>query len=266
MKYAHLTSPELGQLAPSLMAVLPLGALEQHGPHLPVITDAAIAEELARRVDEVMPADVAVLPTIWCGSSHHHLGFPGTVSVRSSVLVDTLTDIIVCLKHTGFRRIFLLNGHGGNQTPFAEALYRVNLAYRGPDEPWVAAASYWNLAARELAEQTFMETPRLSHACEYETSLMLALRSDWVREPRAGAVVDFGSRFYDPSGMSLSSVFVCQSFDQMTPNGALGAPEKASVEKGRELFALLTEALVRFLREFAQWKRAPFGQNGRSCT
>jgi creatinine amidohydrolase len=255
MKYAHLTSPE-AQLAPNLTAVLPIGAVEQHGPHLPVITDAAVAEELGRRVDLVIGDQIAVLPTLWCGSSHHHMGFPGTVSIRSSVLVDTLTDIIGCLKHTGFRRIFILNGHGGNQTPFAEALYRVNLAHLGESEPWVAAASYWNIAARELAEQDFMETPRLSHACEYETSLMLAMRAEGIKTARRGASQGIGSKFYDPSGMDPSRVVVCQSFHQMTRNGALGAPEKATAEKGEKLFALITGVLVEFLTEFPQWRRA----------
>lgn len=266
MKYSHLTSPEIERLAPGLTAVVPMGAVEQHGPHLPVITDALIAQELADRVDVVLNDSIAVLPAIWCGSSHHHLGFPGTVSVRSAVLIDTIFDIVDCLKRSGFRRIFLLNGHGGNQTPFAEALYRANLAHRGEHEPWVAAASYWNLAADELARQSFMETPRLSHACEYETSLMLALRPELVRTPRIAAAAGVGSRFYDPTGMNPSSVFVCQSFDQMTANGAMGAPEKATAEKGHKLLELITRVLVDFLTEFPGWKRAAFETGNRKRT
>lgn len=253
MKYAELTSPELGRIAPNLTAVLPLAAIEQHGDHLPVVTDTAIADELARRVEAAMPEELAMLPTLWCGSSHHHMGFPGTISLRSETYVNVLMDLVESLLHTGFKRVFLLNCHGGNQTPFAEALYRLNLKYRGENEPWIAAASYWNLAATELAAQTFMETPKLSHACEYETSMMLALRLDWVKGPGRGETGSIGSKFYDPLGYQPSRVVVSRCFDQLSSNGALGSPEKATAEKGAKLYPLITDVIVNFLREFSQW-------------
>lgn len=258
MNYSDLTSPEIGRLAPELIAVLPLAAIEQHGNHLPVVTDTAIADELGRRVNAALPGRIVLLPTLWCGSSHHHKGFPGALSLRSETLVAVLLDLVESLIHTGFRRIFLLNCHGGNQTPFAEALYRLNLKYQGDGEPWIAAASYWNLAAPELAAQTFMDTPRLSHACEYETSLMMALRPDAVKAPATGESSGIGSAYYDPLGYQPSRVVVCQSFHQLSANGALGSPEKASPEKGEQLLRLITGAIVEFLEEFAAWKRLSF--------
>lgn len=255
MKYSELTSPELGQRAPGLIAVLPLAAIEQHGDHLPVVTDTAIADELSRRIDAALPEQIAILPTLWCGSSHHHKGFPGTLSLRSETYVHVLIDLVDSLIDTGFQRIFLLNCHGGNQTPFAEALYRLNLKHQGPDEPWVAAASYWNLAAKELAAQTFMETPKLSHACEYETSLMQALRLDWIKGPGTGESGGIGSKFFDPTGYVPSRVVVSKTFDQLSANGAIGSPEKATPEKGEQLYQLVTEVLVDFLTEFSTWKQ-----------
>ncbi|GAT35203.1 creatinine amidohydrolase [Terrimicrobium sacchariphilum] len=258
MKYADLTSPEIGRIAPDRIAVLPIAALEQHGNHLPVITDAAIADELGRRVEVLLPDRIVLLPTLWCGSSHHHLGFPGTISISSETYTRVLVDMADSLIASGFRRIFFLNCHGGNQTPFAEALYRLNLKHKGANEPWIAAASYWNLAARELAAQTFMATPRLSHACEYETSLMLALRPDWVQKDALGETSGIGSQYYDPLGYTPSRVVVSQSFDQLSQTGALGSPELATEEKGRQLFTLLASAVARFLEEFATWKRRDF--------
>jgi len=258
MKFIELTSPKIARLAPDRIAVLPLAAIEQHGNHLPVVTDTAIAEELARRVEAQLPDKIVLLPTLWCGSSHHHRSFPGTLSIGSGTYTQVLVDLVESLIASGFRRIFLLNCHGGNQTPFSEALYRLNLQHKGPDEPWIAAASYWNLASRELAEQTFMETPRLSHACEYETSLMLALRLDWVRSPVTGESEGLGSQYYDPLGYTPSRVVVCQSFDQLSSDGALGSPEKGTAEKGNQLYDLITRAVVDFLNEFATWKRRTF--------
>ena len=254
MKYAELSSPELGRLAPELIAILPLAAVEQHGNHLPVVTDTAIADELARRLEAALPNSVAILPTLWCGSSHHHMGFPGTMSLRSETYVNVLIDLVESLIHTGFHRIFLLNCHGGNQTPFSEALYRLNLAHQGPNEPWIAAASYWNLAAPELAAQTFMETPNLTHACEYETSLMMALRLDWVTSQRQGEDGHIKSRFFDPLHYTPSRIIISRTFYQLSSSGALGSPEKANAEKGLKLYPLITGALVEFLQEFSTWK------------
>lgn len=254
MNYADLTSPELGRLAPKLIAVLPLAAVEQHGDHLPVVTDTAIANELARRVEEALPDQVAMLPTLWCGSSHHHMGFPGTLSLRSETYVHVLVDLVESLMQTGFRRIFLLNCHGGNQTPFAEALYRLNLKHQGPNEPWIAAASYWHLATEELSAQSFMETPKLTHACEYETSLMMALRLDWIKGEPRGESGRIESEFFDTLHYKPSRVVIARTFDQLSSNGALGSPEKASAEKGHQLYPLISDAIVNFLREFATWK------------
>ncbi len=252
MLYTDHTSSDLARLASKAIAVLPLAAIEQHGNHLPVATDTAIADELARRVEAALPKRVMLLPTLWCGSSHHHRGFPGALSISSETYTRVIEDLLDCLIESGFRRIFLLNCHGGNQTPFAEALYRVNLRH---PEPWVAAASYWNLAAKELAAQKFMETPKLSHACEYETSLMLRLRVDWVKPGRRGQTRHVVSKYYDPLNYVPSRVAVAQSFDQLSATGALGSPELATAEKGESLFALLADSVVDFLHDFCTWKR-----------
>jgi len=126
----------------------------------------------------------------------------------------------------------------------------------------VTCATYWRVAGRELAGQTFMESPIVIHACEYETSLMLGLRTDWVKMSRAkGRRVERQSKFYDPLGYTPSRVAVSETFAQMTDLGAMGSPEKGTAEKGEKLFTLITGALVEFLEEFSQWKirRAPAG-------
>lgn len=251
MIYQELTYPEIARIAPDAVAVLPLAAIEQHGDHLPVMTDTAIAGELGRRVEEALPETIVLLPVLWVGSSHHHLGFPGTLSISSETYVCVLCDLCESLVSAGFRKIFLLNGHGGNQTPFAEALYRQGLKHCNK---WIAAQSYWKLAAKELAGADFMETPALSHACEYETSMLLALREDLVKMHLAkGARAERNSAFYDPLGYGPSLISVSETFDQLSPNGALGSPELATAEKGRKLFDLVTPVLTSFAKEFASW-------------
>lgn len=255
MIYGDLTSPDLARLAGKTIALLPIAAMEQHGNHLPVATDTALVGEVARRAEAALPKKVVLLPTLWAGNSHHHLGFPGTVSIRHETYVNVLKDLIDSLLLSGFRRVVLLNGHGGNINPAAEALYRVALEHPGTDAPWVVSATYWQVARNELAAQKFMESPKLTHACEYETSLMLALRTDWVKMKRAkGSRVERHSRFYDPLGYEPSRVAVSETFAQMTANGAMGSPEKATAEKGEKLFELIVPAVVDFLGDFVGWK------------
>ena len=251
MIYGHLTSPDCKRIAPDTVAVLPLAAVEQHGDHLPLATDTAIVGEIARRTEAALPDDVVLLPTLWAGCSDHHLAFPGTVSIGSEHYVRMLEDILNSLTSSGFRRVFLLNGHGGNKIPYSEALYRKSLKREGL---WVAGQNYWHLAEPELAKQDFMDTPRLTHACEYETSLMLALDADRVRMDRArGCRRESGSAWYDPLGWGPTRVVVSEPFEQRTPHGAMGAPERATAEKGRRLFEVITGVVVDFLRDFSAW-------------
>lgn len=254
MILGELTSPSIKRLASRSIALLPIAATEQHGDHLPVIADTAIVTELAERVEKELPKKVMLLPTLWVGSSHHHLAFAGTMSIRSETYIQVLKDLVDCLLASGFRRIILLNGHGGNSVPASEAIYRVALEHPGKDAPWVACATYWNVAREELARQTLMDTPKLTHACEYETSLMLALRTDWVAMDLAkGTRAKRESRYYDPLGYSPSRVVLSETFAQMTENGAMGRPELATKEKGRELYDLIVPCLVDFVSEFSTW-------------
>lgn len=231
-----------------------MAAIEQHGHHLPVSTDTTIVSEVARRAEAALPEKVVLLPTLWAGNSHHHLDFPGTLSLRSETYIAVLTDLADCLLKSGFRKILFFNGHGGNVTPLSEALYRTTMQNRGDEEPWVVATSLWAVAAAALKSQTFMESPKITHACEYETSVMLAMEEALVHmELAEGTRTERHSRLYDPQGYEPSRVTVSETFRQMTRRGAMGEPQKATVEKGRKLLDLFTTSIVEFLEEFSNW-------------
>lgn len=255
MKYSELTSDEIGRLAPHSIALQPVAAMEQHGPHLPVVTDTALVTEIAERAEAALPGQAIILPTLWAGCSHHHLAFPGTISIASETYIRIIVDLSHSLLRSGFRKVLFLNGHGGNTTPLAEALYRLSLENHGAEPPWIVSANYWKLGERALADQQFMETPRLSHACEYETSMMLSLCGESVKMEKAqGHRTLRGSKFYDPLNYEPSLVTVCETFTQMTNSGAMGNPEKATAEKGDRLLASFTQSLVDFLTEFSTWE------------
>jgi creatinine amidohydrolase len=115
MKLLSMQWPEVSKLDREVVvAVVPLGSMEQHGLHMPFSTDTTIVTELARRVELALAESVLLLPTMWLGHSPHHLAFPGSISVDSRPYADMLKGICHSLVLGGFRHIFLLNGHGGN--------------------------------------------------------------------------------------------------------------------------------------------------------
>jgi len=234
--------------------VAPLGSLEQHGHHLPMLTDSMIISEIARRAEEELGDSALFLPTLWIGASDHHLAMPGTVSIANDHYVRVLEDLIESLIGAGFRRIFLLNGHGGNITPGRQALYNVQLRHRDKPDLYIAFSSWWTIAADQVAAIQGLEAHMVTHACEQETSMLLALRPDLVEMAEArGASIDFESDFYCPDFSRPSRVDVPRAFDMLSETGAFGHPEIATTEKGQALFAAAVGEVVAFVREFAFW-------------
>ncbi|MEQ8788778.1 MAG: creatininase family protein [Pirellulaceae bacterium] len=259
MKLAELRRPEVEALdKTNKVALVPLGSLEQHGEHLPLCTDSLLGEQLAQRVEAALPETVVLLPMQWLGSSHHHIRFPGTVSAPSNVYIEMIYHLCECLLSAGFRRIYLLLSHGGNDVPCREVLNRLALAHRDEaDKFWIASAGYWALAA-EAMRLPEMVTPGTTHACEYETSMVLSVRPDLVDLKRAVSdCFEVDSKYYDPAGGGRNRVHVAQPFEKLTRTGALGRPELGTAEKGERLFAAVVEELVAFVREFSTWERKP---------
>jgi creatinine amidohydrolase len=234
--------------------VVPLGALEQHGHHMPMFTDSMIIGEIARRAEAELGNEAVFLPTLWIGSSDHHLGFPGTVSAGSDTYVQLLEDIIESLLSAGFRRIFLLNGHGGNIVPGRQAIYNVQLRQREIEDIFLCFSSWWTITAPQLEAMPDLEAKTVNHACELETSMILTLRPELVDMTKAtGMRTTFPSEFYVPDFSAPSRVDVARAFDQLSATGAFGHPEIATAEKGEALFAACAEQVALFVRELANW-------------
>jgi creatinine amidohydrolase len=181
--FAELTREALRVLAPTALAVVPVGATEQHGPHLPTGTDFFhaewVARAAARQVADEIP--IVVAPTLPFGSSEHHFPFGGTISIPTTTYYDVVTAIVESLVRDGFRRIFIVNGHGGNHELIQ--LVARDVALRRPVA--VAAASWWSAAWDVLVAEGAHEVGRLpGHAGVFETSLVLAMRPELVAAER----------------------------------------------------------------------------------
>jgi creatinine amidohydrolase len=239
MKFHEMTYPELRQVRRDRSVVLaPIAACEQHSHHLATLTDTVLVTAVADGVESLLPAEVLQLPTLWFGASHHHLRFGATLSARVDTHIDMLFDLVEPLLEDGYERLLILNGHGGNIDTMQVALRRLQPRYR---RRILSAASYWDLAAGELA--ALAEGPRkvMGHACEFETSMMLALRPDLVRKE---AIRNDPPR----EDATLRGLHLAEDMFQRTDHGAVGYPELAGAEKGRTFLAAAVERTAEVVR------------------
>jgi len=225
MKFYEMTWPLLRQVdRTKVVVVAPIAACEQHSRHLPVYTDTILVSGVAEAAEQRLPEQLLLLPTLWFGASHHHFPFGATLSASVDLHVDMVAELLKPLFDDGYQRILVLNGHGGNIDTMQVALRRLQPSYR---DRLLTAASYWDLAKDELAALADGPRKEMGHACEFETSMMLALRPDLVRHRE---LKNDDSRFKDES---LRGLYVAEDMSQCTRQGSVGYSELATAEKGK---------------------------------
>ena len=237
---SELTWPEVKQSLETGQidtVVITVGATEQHGHHLPLGTDAILAqwvgEQLARRLGKALLA-----PPIAVGRSEHHMAFSGTITIRQETLAAILADYVSSLARHGFAKIVLVPTHGGNFRPLsaiAEELRRAN--------PQLKIIDYTDLddfiAILYGASGEFGVSPEQSggHSGESETSMILAVRPDLVRMERA-------KLGYVGPQEGLAPALFAKGVGAINPDGILGDPRPATAEKGRFYLQRLLDRLV----------------------
>src|SRR6476646_1017662 len=150
MLLQDLTWPEVKSLDFNAMVVVsPTGSFEQHGPHLPFTTAKDIVTAIAESIERSMTDRVLLLPTLWPGLSTHHMHFPGTLDVPQSVYIKLVTELGKSMTSMGAEKVFILNGHGGNDTPLRAALRELKSAV---PQTRIVFASYWTLAAKSIRD------------------------------------------------------------------------------------------------------------------
>ncbi len=231
------------------IALVPLGSTEQHGPALPVDNDHYIATEFAYRVAEMVwdKHKVVVAPTITFGFSPHHMEFKGTITLSELTLSSMIADVCYSLAQHGFRKIILVNGHGGNETAIQNALHDM----QGNIDAKVYNVSWWNLVADKIKE---IVTPPVYHACDMETSVawylgQRVLENKRVDEPGRSIVPGFvvPDMLAPPPRVSTS-----YSMKEITDSGVVGYSTKATKEKGKLIVNMVLERLTSFIREIAK--------------
>jgi creatinine amidohydrolase/Fe(II)-dependent formamide hydrolase-like protein len=224
------------------IALLPVGAIEQHGPHLPLDTDSFDADHLARRVAEAcgVPRPL-VLPLVPYGVSYHHEDFPGTISVTNEALSQLVYDIGMSCALNGVTKLIIVNGHGGNTATLQFAAQMINR-----DANIFTTVDTGETSHVDLAE--LCETANDVHAGEIETSTCLATRPDLVDMGSAEAFVPaFSSRYLDFT--AKRSVEWYARTARISPSGVLGDPGRASAEKGAKIWEVMVANLVELVEE-----------------
>lgn len=239
MKWHELTWPEIADIAksPSTVAILPIGATEQHGPHLGCGMDTELADRLSNAVAEIQ--DVLVLPTLPYGCSiGHSKRWPGTLSLQPKTLIDVVKEIGDWVAHSGIQRLFILNSHVTNFAPLRCALEMLRAEH---DELKVALIHSASLSER-VRDRHFLDAEDW-HANEAETSLMLALAPRLTRP-------DLMHSSDDPD-RTQGCVF-SHPVNRTSLNGVTGSPSRASAEKGHALFKWMQEDFATLIKQGQQ--------------
>lgn len=235
-RFAELNREQLRDLAPESLVVLPIGATEQHGPHLATGMDYFTVESIALEAAAIAAREIPVIvaPALPFGSSHHHLVFGGTLSFRTETYRRVLYELVECLVIDGFKSIFLLNGHGGNQELMQLAVRDIVLTH----PVRAAAGSYWNIARQALIENAGADPSRLpGHAGEFETSVMLSLRPELVSK-------DLPHRDVNPAARLATTYRDERHGFWKDINGHTDSPDLATAENGSKYRAVIAEAVA----------------------
>jgi creatinine amidohydrolase len=243
---ADLTRARLAEVAAGSVLIVPFGAVEQHGPHLPFGTDFLIVDTISRRAAELAGAEVPVVlaPTMAYGSSDHHLDLGGALSLGASTFEACARDLLASAAASGFRRVFAVNGHGGN-----EQLLRVAAQAAVGGRPLtVGGGAYWSLARADL--ETILPHPSAipGHAGRFETSLVLTLRPDL----RLEAPVREKWEVHEEAAFWHEDRGSWRTIDGYTDNPADGTPEE-----GAACLEAIVAAVASSIVEFERSTREP---------
>lgn len=245
MLLQEMTWPAVAGLSKNTPIIIPIAALEQHGHHLPLFTDSMLLSEIVRRVEIEMRDRALFAPLTWLGNSHHHMDFAGTLSAEPRCYLDLLVGLVDNFIFHGFNRIFLINGHGGNDVPGKQATFELRQKYRDRNDLLLLFSTYWSLGAQPHQTMPSLYQQEMGHACEWETSMILRIAPHLVGDYAAAQPVEPGNPFRPASRAWITK-------DRTVP-GHIGWPNLASAEKGEHLFGEFAKDVQQMIERMILW-------------
>ncbi|MEX1018584.1 MAG: creatininase family protein [Litorilinea sp.] len=247
---AEMTREQIRAAAPNSIAVLPTASIEQHGPHMAVITDTLLCGTVAQQSAEKAAgrANILIAPVLCFGNSHHHRPFPGVLSLASPNYMAAVTDVLEGLMLSGFRKLIILNGHGGNTD--SNAVVALDFVNRLDNPVTVATAPYWEIARPTIVEKGIMEGALIpGHAGRFETSMVMALRPDLVDADALAKVEDASAKSGGIFGRLVGGMVQTHGTWAVS-DGHSDNPALASADEGRALLDVITDQVAEFFVTF----------------
>jgi creatinine amidohydrolase len=254
--WKELTAAELREKAQADAIVLfPVASMEQHGPHLPVGVDTYLSEGVCKAAAEAIAGEtpVVVAPTLWCGMAEHHMAFGGTFTFDIPTYRAILLCLLRSLERHGFKRVLIVNGHGGNIA--ALGAFLPDLARELPGLALRVTTPYQ--PAQQAIANLLDDQDGVHHACEAETSMMMVLAPGTVRTDKLGQA--HGPPHWTPPPAGVAR-FV--SFRDATASGVVGDARRASPQKGEKIVAAVRDCLVTIMRDPRTWSPPNAGGAG----
>jgi creatinine amidohydrolase len=250
LEWMRLTAAEVqAEAAADALVIVPVASLEQHGPHLCTGTDIILAGNLALETAKRLAAmgeRALVTPVVWTGLAEHHMAFGGTVTLDNATFQAVLKGVVGSVARHGFRRVMLLNGHGGNAEAIGTAATEFAVAFGIR----VAGATYWHMVP-EVIGPLLERQAGLMHACEAETSMVWHLMPDGVRPDRLPEAHGPNSTRVagQPPGLLMR-----RSFRELSATGVIGDARTANPAKGEAILSAVAQKCAEVLANPALWR------------
>ena len=246
--WSRLKAHELRALAAAdAVVILPIASIEQHGPHLPVMTDTRLGQEVAHRAArKAYPTrPTVVTPAVWCGLSEHHMPFGGTLILRHETFRRVIHDLIVSLIRHGFRNVLISNSHGGNIV----AMQQIVDELTSQVDATIVATTYV-AEAGEAISALLEDQDGIRHACEGETAMMMACEPDLVDTSDLASLASESGAGFLKAGQAS---YRWRPFAHVTGNGVSGVPEKATAVKGEKILDVASAAVAALITDPETW-------------
>ncbi len=255
VRLEELTREQIREIAPNAVAVLPTASIEQHGPHLPVVTDTLLCGTVAVRAAERAAeqsggkTQVLVAPVLPYCNSHHHRPFPGVLSLAAPTYIAAVIDILEGLALSGFKKLMILNGHGGNTD--SNAVVGLDFVNRLGHDVAIATAAYWDIARPAIVEAGIMEGGRIpGHAGQFETAMVMAVRPELVNQEGLAQTRDQSRSDGGLFSKALVGGTVQRHGTWAASTGYSDKPAAASAEVGRQMLDIVVNKVAEFYVAF----------------
>ena len=240
------------------VVVVPVGSVEQHGPHNPMDVDISapfhMAAEVARRIDDF---PVIVAPPVWSGFTHYNMGHAGTISLQLETFQALIADICRSIHANGFERIITVNGHGGNAAPCRAVSWKL-----AEEDIFTLSFSWWDMVEEELHEWSATDEG-VGHGGEWETAVQLHLRPHLVDDTRRVNDDSLTNPFEAPLEFAT---FAERRRDTRDQTGVMGDATVATAEKGKRIYGLACQRLEDLSRRYHELPVRHYREFGSHCT